>query len=476
MAWKAACETATIAADGSPQALPNAPAFAGASGVGGTLTATVNAALVVGGVNVTKVGQRVLVTSFSGPIDGPKNGIYELTQAGSAGPVPPAQPWILTRVADMDVTAEVPRATTTIDNTTSFGFGKFYVVSSPLYPPGAFVLNDDPITWSSAPLPLSITAGLGIAVSGTTVSVDIEATPSGSGRGLTFSGNKLSGDIEPNRGLKFDDSTGRFTAYFAAASGLEFGGNGGLAAKLEASSVTGGGLQIGPNGGIEIKADPAGAIKYTVNGIAISTKTAVAIASTGGLQINNVNELEAKVDPNKGLQISATNAIETKLEASTPTDGGLEYGPNGGLQVKTGNGVQHSATGIEVKAGNPANSAPGVTVASSGVYNDVAPQEQFGAASVTTASQQIVLAGGLAQAPWKGNGGNAGISVAINGVLYRVGVSIANDALYYSGDGGVTARALNQIVAGDVLYRGGGLGFDTDATDEVVVSYDASVP
>lgn len=458
MAWKAACETGTIAADGSPEALPNAPTFAGSPGVGGTLTATVNAALVVGGVNVTKLGQRVLVTSFSGPVDGPKNGIYELTQAGSAGPVPPAAPWILTRVADMDVTAEVPRATTTIDNANSYAFGKVYVVSDPLYPPGAFVLNTDIISWASLPLPTALVAGQGISISGLTISTDIEATPSASGRGLTYVGNKLSGDIEPNKGLKFNDVTGRFETLLTSTpnveGGITYGANGGLAAKFEANS----GLTIGPN-----------------SGIVINPKTAVAISATGGLALIS-NELVAKTNQNAGARVNASNEIETFVEPSTPTDGGLEYGPNGGIQVKTGNGIQHSATGIEVKAGNPANSAPGLTVAASGVYNDVTGQEQFGAASVTTASQQIVLAGGLAQTPWKGNGGNALVRVAINGVSYRVGVSIANDALYYSNDGGVTARALNQIAAGDVLYRGGGLGFDTDATDEVVVTYDASVP
>lgn len=710
MSWKAACETGTIDASGNPQALPNAPTFAGAPGVGGTLTATANAALVVGGVNVTKVGQRVLVTSFSGPIDGPKNGIYELTQAGSAGPVPPAQPWILTRVADMDVTAEVPRATTTIDNPASFAFGKVYTVSSPLYPPGAFVLNTGIITWASMPLPTTLTAGLGISISGLTISVDITPTPDAAGRGLTFVANKLAADIEPNKGLKFDDTTGRFEAYLAVTpsveGGLQFGANGGLASKLETASGTGGGLQIGPNGGIEVKADPAGAIKYTVNGIAISTKTAVAISSTGGLQINNVNELEAKVDPNKGLQISATNAIETKLENSTPTDGGLQFGPNGGIEAKlsptsptvgssgglaysatgllvngdvlstiannaapandysalgkqlkqladgtaptdavtlqqlqgvvqgldwkdnvvtatdaalpaftwsapgggtltanannalaiggipvtagmrvlvkdevggnapyngiytvtqpgdnlnpyilvrsvdantsakvtnglattvsdpasttfglvyvlttpdpivlnttnltfssiplpagytAGNGIDISGliisvllgnsnpaiefqgnTGIGLKTGNPANSAPGITRSAAGAYVDVNNKKQWSQGVVSTGAGTAVTADTLAATPWRGNGGDAIVTATLNGVEYEVanGGTVAAATLFLSPDG-VIVRTWQNMQIGDGLYRGGALGFDTNTSFRVSMQYLASIP
>lgn len=481
MTWKANVEAVTPAAT----ALPNTPTFTSTPGGTASFTSATNTPLVVDGVNITKLGQRVLVRGYSGPIDGPKNGIYELTQAGSAGPVPPAAPWILTRTADMDTNDEVARATVACDNPASVtGFGYIYVVTSPLYPPGAFVLNVGIITWNAIPLPAGYTAGLGIAITGLSIATDIEATPSASGRGLTYVGNKLSGDIEPNLGLKFDDTTGRFETYLAGTpsveGGLQYGSNGGLAAKLENSSGTGGGLQIGPNAGIEIKIDATSSgLKYTVTGLAVNPKTAVAIDNTGGLAVNNAGQLIARVNSTSGgLQINAVNEIEAKLEPSTPTTGGLQINGNGGIEAKLNpsGGLDYSATGLTAKLGNPANSQAGLSLSSNGLYNNVRPIEDFGAAAVTNAQGDLLFATALSQTPFKGNGGNAVLQFTINGVKYRVGANIANDPIYYSADGGVTARALNAIVAGDLAYRGGALGFNTDATDEVNVDYEASVP
>jgi hypothetical protein len=498
MTWKANVEAVTPAAT----ALPNAPTFASTPGGTASFTATANTPLVVDTVNVTKLGQRVLVRGYSGPVDGPKNGIYELTQAGSAGPVPPAAPWILTRTTDMDSNSEVARASVACDNPGSVtGFGYIYLVTTPSYPPGAFVLNTSIITWSAIPLPAGYTAGLGIVITGLSIAVDITSTPSASGRGLTFVGNQLAGDIEPNKGLKFDDTTGRFEAYLALTpsveGGLQFGANGGLAAKLEANaglsigansgievkletaSPTGGGLQIGPNGGIEVKIDATSAgLKYTATGIAVNPKTAVAIDNTGGLAVNNAGQLIARVNSaSGGLQINGTNEIEAKLEPSTPTTGGLQINGNGGIEAKLNGsgGLDYSATGLTAKLGNPANSAPGLSLSSNGIYNNVQQIEESGAALATAAQGDPVFSA-LTQTPFKGNGGNATIQFTINGVKYRVGPSAANDPIYYSGDGGVTARALNAIVAGDIPYRGGALGFNTLVSDEVNADYLAAVP
>lgn len=473
MTWKANVESATDAI------LPNAPVFASTPGGTATLTASANATLVVGGLNITKLGQRVLVKN---EVATEQNGIYELTQAGSPGPIPAPQPWILTRATDMDATSEVPRATTTVDNPAATTYGFIYLVTFPLSPSGAWVLNTDPMTWSAIPLPAALVAGLGISITGLTISTDIEVTPSASGRGLTYVGNKLSGDIEPNTGLKFDDTTGRFRTFFASTpsveGGLQIGTNGGLAAKLEPSSPTDGGLEIGPNAGIQVKISPTtSGLEHTATGIAVNPKTAVALDSTGGLAINGSGELVAQANTLGGLQINATNQIEAKLEPSTPITGGLQINANGGIEAKlnASGGLDYSATGLTAKLGNPANQPAGLSLSANGLYNNVREIEEFGAASVTTASGQAIFSA-LTQQPFRGNGGAATVEFTINGVRYRVGASIANDPIYYSSDGGVTAKALTAILVGDIPYRGGGLGFDTDATDEIIVDYLAAVP
>ena len=65
----------------------------GVSGVGATLTSTVNAALVID-THTLSVGERVLVWQQTA---GLQNGIYSVTDAGSV-----STPWILTRATDAD--------------------------------------------------------------------------------------------------------------------------------------------------------------------------------------------------------------------------------------------------------------------------------------------------------------------------------------------------------------------------------------
>ena len=77
--------------------LPNTPAYAnGSSGVGATLTAGGNAALVIDGVTVSATN-RVLVKDQAAPA---QNGIYVVTTAGSG-----SVPWVLTRATDFDTAA-----------------------------------------------------------------------------------------------------------------------------------------------------------------------------------------------------------------------------------------------------------------------------------------------------------------------------------------------------------------------------------
>jgi hypothetical protein len=481
MAWKAACETGTIDVNGNPEPVPNAPIFAGAPGSGGTLTSSVNTTLIVGNVTVNKLGMRVIVTSFSAPPDLQKNGIYELTQIGSG-----AVPWILTRANDMDVTAEVPRAATTIDNPNSYAFGKVYVVSSPLFPPGAFVLNDGPITWASMPLPAALVAGNGISISGLTISVDIDATPQPppAGRGLTFNGTKLAADIEPNLGMKFDDSSGRFRTYLDATpnveGGIAYGSTGGLVALLEAATVASGGLEIGPNSGIQPKLDANSAgLMYTTLGLRVKTKTAVAIDSTGALAINGSGQLIAQVNSTSGgFQINAANEIEAKLEPSTPTSGGFQISGSGGMEAKLNpsGGIDYSATGLTNKVGTPSNDNPGLTLSTAGIYNNVVTRKQWSPAVASAGSGTAITADTMDFTPFRANGQSPGVGVSINGVEYEVLDStnpllISNAEIYFSSDGGTTPKSWATIAAGDAVYRGGALAFDTIVGDKVLISY-----
>lgn len=94
---QSAYTTSVLAA--TTAALP-ANAYAnGTAGVGATLTASANGAFPAQDGVTIPLGGRVLVKNEAA---GANNGIYTLTQVGSAG-----APWILTRAADFDTTAEM---------------------------------------------------------------------------------------------------------------------------------------------------------------------------------------------------------------------------------------------------------------------------------------------------------------------------------------------------------------------------------
>lgn len=87
--WHSSVTVATAAV------LPNSPTYSnGSSGVGATLTAGSNVALVVDGVTVSTLTTRVLVQNQASAF---QNGIYTLTQAGTG-----SVPWILTRATDFN--------------------------------------------------------------------------------------------------------------------------------------------------------------------------------------------------------------------------------------------------------------------------------------------------------------------------------------------------------------------------------------
>lgn len=93
------------------------------------------------------------------------------------------------------------------------------------------------------------------------------------------------------------------------------------------------------------------------------------------------------------------------------------------------------------------------------------------AASVTTASGQELCSTAMAASP----AGQSYVAVHINGIRYTVGNGVKTKAVYFSGDGGTTARALTAIVANDKVYRGDTLGFDTAVTDSVDFDYNLAV-
>ena len=174
----------------------------GASGTGAFTAVDFTGASVfdLGGHTVL-VGDRVLVKDQA---DAKQNGIYTVTSTGATGG--------LDRALDQDGTpsAEVSIGNATyIENVTSGATGTHWVVVKPLGYDGSgiLVLNVDNIEWTQFSGIGTYTAGDGIAISGTTISVkasDIIDTA----YGLTTNLNDIRVNLDAAGALSFDGITG----------------------------------------------------------------------------------------------------------------------------------------------------------------------------------------------------------------------------------------------------------------------------
>jgi hypothetical protein len=195
-----AVELATTAA------LPSNTYNNGTSGVGATLTATANSALIVDGVTVS-VNNRILVKNEATQAN---NGVYVVTQVGSGG-----TPYILTRASDFDTAGS---GVNQIDE------GDFFLVTS-----GTTNANSAWVQQTAPPITVGSTAIVfqQFAAAGTAYTA---------GTGLTLTSNQFSiTNTAVSAGNYGDTSTGLSFAAFTvnaqgqltAASSVEINVNGG---------------------------------------------------------------------------------------------------------------------------------------------------------------------------------------------------------------------------------------------------------
>ena len=130
----------------------------GTAGVGATLTADALEELVIDGVTVDTIGQRVLVKDQTTGATEFENGIYELTTPGVAA----TTAWVLTRTTDADTASELDNAL--VADANNGGQLWFQTTSDP-------TVGTDPVVWtifSSDP----VTAGDGLLKNMNELSVD----------------------------------------------------------------------------------------------------------------------------------------------------------------------------------------------------------------------------------------------------------------------------------------------------------------
>jgi hypothetical protein len=245
-----------------------------ATRVGNVLTADANGA--VGNMDgvALVVGNRVLLKDQT---TGADNGIYTLTDAGSAG-----TPFIFTRATDADVSADV-----------TAGMFAWVTEGTVNADSGWILTTDDPIVLNTTSLAFTqfsgagqIVAGAGLLRTGNQLDVELATDPA-----LEFDaggvGGKLRFKPDTARGLN-RDASGAFIA-LATDPGLQFTGG-----SLDAKLLSTGGLQK-DSSGLSIKLDDtpdtldtdADGLKVTglplsfkINGTAVSANFTAAAADS----------------------------------------------------------------------------------------------------------------------------------------------------------------------------------------------------
>jgi hypothetical protein len=336
--FHAACNLATTAA------LPANTYNNGTSGVGATLTATANAALVVDSVTVTS-GQRILVKNEA---TGANNGVYTVTQVGSG-----ALPYILTRATDYDTSGI---------GTNEIDIGDLLLVIS-----GTVNANT---SWvQQTPLPITV---------GTTSIVFIQfaaVQTYTAGTGLTLATNQFS-----------ITNTGTAGTYGSASAVPVFVTN----AQGQVTSVT--------NTSIAISGS---AVSGNISGNAANVTGTVAIANGGSGQTTAqtaMNAFAGAVTSGLYLRGNGTNVVMNTIQAAdVPT---LNQNTTGSAGSVTNSLT--SGTGISFSAGTTYNGSAAITINNSSpmVYPGAGIPNSSGTAwgtSYTTSGSGSVVA--LATSP-----------------------------------------------------------------------------
>lgn len=280
--WKPSVRLATAAA------LP-ANTAAG-SGVGKTLTADANGALTVDGIAVA-TGNRILVKDES---TGADNGIYTVTQTGSAG-----TPYILTRATDADTNTEL-----------NAGAAVFAEEGTTNGDTGWVLTTDDTITidttvlvWSQFTGTGAIIAGAGLLKTGNTLDVELD----------TAADAQSAGNGGGSSGLEFDTSgaAGKLRVRVSATGGINRQADG-IGIEIDDTPDT---LDVGANG-LKVTGVPS---LFKINGTAVGanvTATNVDALVDG----NPITTLHFHRDNKANVPVNESVAVGDPLAAGGAND------------------------------------------------------------------------------------------------------------------------------------------------------------
>lgn len=424
---KASCRLATTAA------LPAATYANGAAGVGATLTATANGALSVDGTAVG-VNDRILVKNQAA---GLQNGIYAVTDAGSAG-----TPYILTRATDIDQSTEMVSAFVFIE-TGTVNLDTGWVCTT-----------DSPITVGTTVIAFSQFSGAGSYLAG--VALDLT--------GNTFDVRFDSSTININGSNQLRVANGGITTTQIAAAAVNLAtqvtgvlpiANGGTGLSTTAAN---GQLLIGNGAGYSLSTITAGAGISVVNGAGTITIAALTSGTVTSIDVAVPGYMTSAGGP---VTSSGTITLAFASQAANL----MFASPDGSAGVPTFRSIATADlpnTAVTPGAYGAAASVGTFTVDAKGRLTAAADVAIAISATAITSGILAVARGGTGTGTVPTNGqlliGN-GTGYAVAALTAGTGISITNGA-------GTITIATNDVAQTSALVLG-----DTDFTAFLVDNF-----
>jgi len=292
---------------GTAAALPAYTYNNGTAGVGATITASANGALVVDGETITTLGTRILVKNETAG-NAPYNGIYTLTTAGGVSTA-----FVLTRSTDMNIAAEFDGSFTFISTGATLADTGF-VQTAPVT-----VVGTSPVVWTQFSGGGQYQAANGIALNGTvfTANVDEITTTISSGNIVVKANAQFT---TPNIGAATGtsiDLTGNVLVNNITSNGLVSGNTLTITTSANVGSLTATGNISGNN--LSITND------FGANGGNITGNLVVGNLSVSGNSSLTGNFTANNITANNALSSNTAN-ITSNLVAGNVTSNALTAG------------------------------------------------------------------------------------------------------------------------------------------------------
>lgn len=186
---------------------------------------------------------------------------------------------------------------------------------------------------------------------------------------------------------------------------------------------------------------------FGTDAISFSDFSILSLEGGNGITITGNTSIAANPNTSAGLGVDASG-----IKIVLPTSSGLEFDGTNGLRVDAEDAsLALSANGVKVNADNDTVGLNGGSslVAAQPVRQDLA-LETSSDLSASSDDQDTGLT--ITRTP----AGDSGVIVAVNGVGVKIGDgSKTGGDCYFSGDSGLTARAISAITASDKLFWNG---------------------